>query len=130
MSRATRQFSDLNLFFTRHPATADVTKKFDEEAVKASIRNLISTRNYERPFHPEIGCQIYSVLFEHFTPVTKQVMKRTIADVIDKFEPRAQLLDVVIRDRSDSNEVEVEVVFKIINSERPITLKTAISRVR
>lgn len=130
MSRSTRQFSDLNLFFTRHPATADVTKKFDEEAVKASIRNLISTRNYERPFHPEIGCQIYSVLFEHYTPVTRQVMRKTIADVIDKFEPRAQLLDIIIRDKSDSNEVEVEVVFKIINSERPITLKTAISRVR
>ena len=87
-TRNTRQFTDLNLMFTKHPATADVTKKIDEEAVKSSIRNLISTKNYERPFHPEIGCQIYSLLFENFNPITVQVMKRTIFQVIEKYEPR------------------------------------------
>jgi phage baseplate assembly protein W len=130
INRTTRQYSDLNLLFSSHPSTADVTKKVDEEAIKASLRNLISTRNYERPFHPEIGCQIYSLLFENFTPVTKQVMKRTIFQVINKFEPRVQVLDVIIRDMVDSNSISVDVIFKIINNEKPITLRTAISRVR
>lgn len=130
INRKTRQYSDLNLLFTAHPATADVTKKTDEEAVKASIRNLIQTKNYERPFHPEIGCQIYSLLFENYTPVVKQVMKKTIFDVIDKFEPRAQIIDVIIRDRPDNNSLDLEIIFKLLNSERPITLRTAISRVR
>lgn len=130
MARNTRQFSDINLLFTASPATADVTKKVDEEAIKASLRNLIQTRNYERPFHPEIGCQIYSLLFENFTPVTVQVMKRTIQDTVQKFEPRVRLLDLKIRDNSDSNEVLVDIIFKIINTEKPITLTTAISRVR
>lgn len=130
MSRNTRQFSDINLLFTSHPGTKDITKKVDEEAVKASVRNLISTRNYERPFHPEIGCQIYSLLFENFSPVTRQIMQRTIYDTIDKFEPRARVMDVKVRDKIDNNEVDVEVVFKLINSEKPITLKTTITRVR
>lgn len=130
INRNTRQFSDLSLLFTPHPVTADVVKKVDEEAVKASIRNLISTKNYERPFHPEIGCQIYSLLFENFSPVVKQVMKKTIFSVIDKFEPRAVVLDVVIRDKPDNNSIDVDVIFKLINSDRPITLRTAISRVR
>jgi phage baseplate assembly protein W len=130
INRKTRQYSDINLLFTAHPATADITKKTDEEAVKASIRNLIQTKNYERPFHPEIGCQIYSLLFENYTPIVKQVMKKTIFDVIDKFEPRAQIIDVIIRDKPDENSIDVEVVFKLLNSERPITLRTAISRVR
>lgn len=130
INRNTRQFSDLSLLFTAHPVTADIVKKVDEEAVKASIRNLISTKNYERPFHPEIGCQIYSLLFENFSPVVKQVMKKTIISVIDKFEPRAVVLDVVIRDKPDNNSIDVDVIFKLINSDRPITLRTAISRVR
>lgn len=130
MSRNTRQFTDLNLLFTSHPGTKDVTKKVDEEAVKASVRNLISTRNYERPFHPEIGCQIYSLLFENFSPVTRQIMQRTIFDTIEKFEPRARVMDVKIRDKIDNNEVDVEVVFRLINNEKPITLKTTILRVR
>jgi phage baseplate assembly protein W len=130
INRKTRQYADLNLSFTSHPATADVTKKLDEEAVKASIRNLISTRHYERPFHPEIGCQIYALLFENYSPITRQVMKKTIFDVIEKFEPRVQVMDVVIRDKPDNNSIDLEILFKVINSDRPITLRTAISRIR
>jgi phage baseplate assembly protein W len=108
----------------------DITKKYDDEAVKTSLKNLIQTKNYERPFHPEIGCQIFSLLFENFTPITKQVMKRTIFDVIEKFEPRVTVLDVKVRDRIDTNDISIELVYRLNNSDRPITLNTAISRVR
>jgi len=129
-TRNTRQFTDFNLLFTPHPATADITKKTDEDAVKASIRNLISTKNYERPFHPEIGCQIYSLLFENFNPITVQVMKRTIFQVIEKYEPRAQVLEVNLRAKPDDNEINIEIIFKVINTSRPVTLNAAISRIR
>lgn len=130
MARNTRQYADLNLLFTRHPLSGDVTKKQDEEAVKASLRNLISTRHYERPFHPEIGCQIHSLLFENFTPVTLQVMKKTIFDVVEKFEPRVTVLDVKIRDRADENRLDLDIIFRLNNSERPITVSTFLTRVR
>ena len=130
MARNTRQFSDLNLLFTRHPVTGDVTKKVDEEAIKFSLRNLISTRHYERPFHPEIGCQIHSLLFENFTPVTMQIMRKAIFDVVNKFEPRVTVLEVNIRDRADENRLDLDIIFKINNSERPVTLSTFLSRVR
>ena len=129
-TRTTRQYSDFNLLFTRHPVTGDVAKRNDEESVKASLRNLISTKHYERPFHPEIGCQIYSLLFENFNPVTKQVMMKTIFDTIQKFEPRATVLDVKLRERIDQNDLSIDIIFKINNSERPITLTTFITRVR
>jgi phage baseplate assembly protein W len=128
--RNTRQYSDLNLLFTTNQDTLDITKKYDDEAVKTSLKNLIQTKNYERPFHPEIGCQIFSLLFENFTPITKQVMKRTIFDVIEKFEPRVTVLDVKVRDRIDTNDISIELVYRLNNSDRPITLNTAISRVR
>lgn len=129
-TRQTRQFSDLNLLFTTNPATADIVKKIDEEAIKASVRNIISTKNYERPFHPEIGCQVYSLLFENLTPVTVQVMKRTILQAIDKFEPRVVVTNINIRDDSDNNSVSIDVFFRIINSERPVTVTTTLSRIR
>ena len=129
-TRNTRQYTDFNLLFTSHPVTADVTVKNDEEAVKQSLRNLISTRNYERPFHPEIGCQIHGLLFENFNPVTVQVMKKTIIDTIDKFEPRVTVLEVKISEKADDNEVACDIIFRLNNSDRPITLTTLLTRVR
>lgn len=130
MARATRQFSDINLLFTINPSTADITRKYDEEAIKASVRNLISTKNYERPFHPEIGCQVYSLLFENFTPVVSQTMKKAIFQVIEKFEPRVSVDEVRIAENTDRNEVIVDVFFRIINSDRPLTVSTSLSRIR
>ena len=130
ITRNTKTFTDLNLLFTANPATGDVTKKVDEEAIKSSIKNLIQTKNYERPFHPEIGCQVFSLLFENFTPVTREVLKKTIFDVIEKFEPRASVLDVKINETADNNDLNVYVEFLINNSDRPVTLKTTIQRVR
>jgi phage baseplate assembly protein W len=130
IQRNTRTFSDLNLLFTVNPATLDVTKRINEEAVKASVRNLIQTKNFERPFHPEIGCQINNLLFENVSPIIFQLMKKTVFDVLEKFEPRIVVLDVLTQERPDQNELDVTIIFKIVNTERPITLRTTIQRVR
>ena len=130
INRRTRQFSDINLLLTANPVTGDVTKKIDEEAIKASVKNLISTNNYERLFHPEIGCQIHGLLFENFYVVTREIMKKTVFDVINKFEPRVAVLDVSIEENLDSNGLDVEVTFLILNTERPVTLNTTLTRVR
>ena len=130
INRNSKSFADLNLLFTASPSTGDITKKTDEEAIKSSLRNLISTKNYERPFHPEIGCQIFSLLFENFTSVTSQLMRKTIQDVVNKFEPRVNILDIKLSETEDQNNLDVSITFKIINTERPVTLNTSIQRVR
>ena len=130
INRKIRQFSDISLVFGIHPATADVVKKNDEEAVKASIRNLILTKNYERPFHPEIGCQVHSLLFELWDPVLKNVVEKSVQDVIDKFEPRAKLVTVEVTDKSDTNEIDVTVTFMMQNINSPVTVTTTLSRAR
>jgi len=130
INRKTRQFTDFNLLFTSHPSTKDITFKTDEDAVKASVRNLISTNNFERPFHPEIGCQIFGLLFENINPLTMDIMKQTIIDTVSKFEPRAVILDVNLNDSTDKNSIDVDVIFRLVNNEKPITLRTAITRAR
>ncbi len=123
-------YKDLNFLFQKHPLSADIVKNTDEAAIKASVLNLLSTKNYERPFHPEIGCQIWSLLFENFSPVVTSIAIQTIKDVIDKFEPRVTFKEAKIRERDDSNEIEVEVHVVINSTDRLIRITTALTRVR
>ena len=92
--RNAQVFSDLNLNFVAHPLTGDITKLTNIEAVKRSVRNLINTNFYERPFHPEIGSDVRAVLFEPVSPIVESVLSRHVQDVIANFEPRVELINV------------------------------------
>jgi phage baseplate assembly protein W len=130
MARNTRTFSDLDLNFTAHPVTKDITRRFDENAVKTSLRNLILTSNYERPFHSEIGSPIKRLLFEPATPMTQVMIKKAVEDTVINFEPRVQLLEVDVNVSPDNNSVYVSIYFKIVNTERPLSLDLVLERTR
>ena len=130
MARNTRIFSDLDLNFTKHPVTGDIARRYDENAVKSSLKNLILTSNYERPFHSELGSQVRALLFEPATPMTRVLLERSIEDLITNFEPRVQLISVEANISDDNNAVYIRVEFKIVNTERPLTLDLALERTR
>lgn len=130
MARNTRLFSDLDLNFAKHPVTSDVSRKFDDEAIKQSVKNLILTQNYERPFHSEIGSQIRGLLFEPATPMLSMMLKRAISDTIINFEPRVKLIDVIVKLQPEQNSVNVTIIFSIINTIRPITVNLTLKRTR
>ena len=94
ISRNVRQYRDLDLFFSRKQGSGDVNKITDIEAVKRSVRNLVLTNFYEKPFHPEIGSGIRDMLFENMSPLTAAVLAKKVEDVIENFEPRARLIGV------------------------------------
>ena len=102
-TRSNNLYTDLNLNFAKNPATKDVTRLKDVEAVKRSVRNLILTNRFERPFHPEIGANVRALLFENMTPVTEQLLTERIADTLRVYEPRAVLNDVVVSGSLDTN---------------------------
>jgi phage baseplate assembly protein W len=130
MARSTRTFSDLDLNFGMHPVTRDVVLKYDDQAIKASVRNLVLTQNNERPFHSEIGSQIRGLLFENATPMLNIMLKRAITDTIVNFEPRVKLNDVVVTVSPDNNEVYVSIYFTIINTTRPLQVDLILTRTR
>ena len=86
--RNSRQFSDIDLDFTRNVVTSDVVSVEDVVAVKRSVKNLVQTNFYERPFQPELGCGIRELLFENFTPITKVLLEKKIEEVLKNYEPR------------------------------------------
>ena len=130
MPTNTRTFTDLDLNFTAHPVNKDVAIKYDEQAIKQSVRNLILTKNFERPFHSEIGSQVRGLLFEPVTEMSVSIIKRSIVDVIRNYEPRVQLVDVFVNVRPDENYVDIRIVFKSINTATPIELTLTLERTR
>lgn len=130
INRNTREYTDFSLIFNAHPSSLDVVKKTNEDAIKQSLKNLLLTKHYERPFHPEIGCQIHSLLFENWDPIVERTMQQTIIDLVNKFEPRVRLINVRVDPRPDENGVNISVEFQIINSDRPVKFTTALTRVR
>ena len=97
-TRNSRPFRDIDLDFGRNAITNDVNVVEDVIAIKRSVRNLIQTNFYERPFQPELGCGIRELLFEPFTPMTKVFLQRKIEEVLINYEPRIQLQNVAVDD--------------------------------
>jgi len=116
--------------FSPHPYSKDILTRKNVDAVKTSIQNLILTKNYERPFHPEIGSQVMSLMFENMVPSTIAAIEKSIRNTITKFEPRANLIEVNIVDKSDLNAIDIEVIFSLNNVSLPVTVTTTINRVR
>ena len=123
-------FKDINLSLAKHPITGDIASLSNVEAVKRSVRNLINTNFYERPFHPEIGSNVRSVLFEPVSPVVAAVLERHVKDVIDNFEPRAELIDVMVSDNADANEYRVQIKFFVVNSSDIVDMNIFLERLR
>ena len=88
----------------------------DIEAVKRSVRNLVMYSHYEKPFHPEIGSGIRTILFENMTPFVSNTLRRLIEDTITNFEPRVRLAEVAVNPNFDNNQYEVTVEFYVENS--------------
>ena len=116
IDRNVRQYTDLDLFFSKKSTSKDISKVTDIQAVKRSIRNLVLTNHYEKPFHPEIGSGVRDILFEPMTPLTAHILTRKIEDVIENFEPRAKLTAVRALPKLDRNEYEVTIEFLVVNA--------------
>ena len=128
--KAVRTYRDLDLDFTRHPVTNDVVKIEDVNAVKRSVRNLVNTQFYERPFHPELGCGVRDLLFENYTPMTGIFIRRKIEEVLVNYEPRAKISSIVVNEEEDRNGIKVEVNFYVLNLPNPVTVTTTLQRIR
>ena len=128
--RANRIYKDLDLNFGRNVVTGDVNKLTDVEAVKRSVRNLINTSHFERPFHPEIGSDVRRMLFEPMTPLTALSLQRKVGEVLNNFEPRIKLVQILARPNLDRNSYHLTIMFYVIGSSEPITVETFLERLR
>ena len=129
-TRSSRIFKDLNLDFQQNAATKDIQKLTDVEAVKRSVRNLISTNHYEKPFHPEIGSNLRAMLFELMTPQMNHVISKQIENLIKNYEPRCNLTQVHTQPMFDRNGYSVQISFRVNNHQEPVIVESFLERLR
>ena len=129
-TRNSRRFRDIDLDFTRNAVTNDVNVVEDVIAVKRSVKNLIQTNFYERPFNPELGCGVRELLFENFTPMTKVFLQKKIEEVLNNYEPRINLNSVRVDDDQDNNRLVVDIYFYVIGVPGPQQVQTFLQRLR
>ena len=128
--RSSRIYKDLNLGFQQNTATKDIQKLTDVEAVKRSVRNLINTNHYEKPFHPEIGSNLRAMLFENITPQMTHVISKNIEMLLKNYEPRCRLVQVNTQPMFDRNGYACQIFFYVVNHPEPVTVESFLERLR
>lgn len=129
-TNVTREYRDLDLNFNIHPVKKDINKNVAERAVINSIKNLILTNRYERPFRPEISSNIRAMLFENLDIITASNLQREIQEVITNFEPRVRVIFVKVKPDFDNNGFSVDIEFLILNRTDPININFLLQRIR
>ena len=118
------RYSDLDFNFAKS-STRDVARKFDNNAIKQSLRNVVLTNFYERPFRPSFGGNLLSRLFDQASPGMISEVNSDIKKAITTYEPRVTLRKVTT-DWNDTNrtlQVEIEYSFLDNNDVLDITIE-------
>jgi phage baseplate assembly protein W len=123
-------YSDLDLDFLPHPVTGDVVRKTGTDAVKRSMRNLILTNFYEKPFRHGIGSNAIKLLFDNMTPLTSSFLKDAIIEVLRNYETRVEVLDVKVGMDFDNNGYNVTIDFIVLNRNLPVSVSLFLERIR
>lgn len=123
-------YADLDLDFMPHPTTKDVMKKTGIEAIKRSVRNLILTNFYDRPFRSYIGSGALKLLFENMNPITANFLNNAILEVIQNNEPRVRVDDLLVNFDYDNNGYNVTLYFTILNRNEPAVINLFLERIR
>ena len=125
-----RDYTDLDLNFTANPVTKDVAKRVGPDAVARSIRNLVMTNFYDRPFRPFIGSNAQKMLFDNMDSSTSRLLETTIQQVIESFEPRATVLGVKVTADIDNNGYSAKIAFRVNNRSEAFQATIFLERIR
>jgi phage baseplate assembly protein W len=123
-------YRDLDLDFIANPVTKDVSRKIGVEALKRSVRNLILTNFYDRPFRSYIGSNAQKLLFDNMNPLTANFLKDAIKETIENYEPRVALKSVIVQIQEDNNGYMVSIDFTIKNNDQPANITVFLERIR
>lgn len=129
-NKNTRLYADFNLNFKPHPLTGDIQMKYDEDAVKQSVYNLIMLNRYEKPFRPEISGEVRELLFEPMNQSTSIAIRSKIEFILKQFEPRIRLEDVLVEPYFEKQQYDITIKYKIINTLSSVEQKIFLQRVR
>lgn len=124
-----KPYSDLDVTLTRD-VTNDISPLKDIDAVKAAVKNLVLTSFGERPFQPNLGSAVKSILFEPADRISIAILKDSIYTVLQKNEPRIDSITIQIYDESENNRYMVDLGFRVISLNQEVDVSFYLQRVR
>ena len=114
VERISRGFKDLSMSFQVNPINSDLIATKNETAIARSVRNLVITRPGERFFNPNLGSKVYETLFDNMDEISASIIQDEIRDTIDNYEPRVELIEVIVDPDYDNNDFDVVIKYNII----------------
>lgn len=123
-------YSDIDFTFMPKPVTGDVALSYDQQAVIRSVRNLLLTNHFERPFNPDLGSNLNALLFENISPSLTVAIQNEIMSTISNYEPRALVKSVAVSVLPDQNSYTATITFYIANATIPTTVTVLLQRDR
>ena len=115
--------------FERKPS-GDIYRKTDADAVKQSVKNIVSTNRFEKPFEVFYGANITGMLFELADAGMGTHVEDQVKSAIEEYEPRARVLKINVFSNPDRNTLQVELLFRVTSTEQEVELQTTVSRLR
>lgn len=129
-SNVLKVFKDLDLSLNIHPIKKDINKHIGEKAIINSLKNLLLTNHFERPFQPFLGSNIRALLFEPLDGIVAKAIDTEIRNTIKNFEPRIEIIDLKIVADYDNNGFSVTLTFRPLNISNTIQINFFLERVR
>ena len=123
-------FRDIPLNLTVHPVTGNLRVLTNAEAIKQSVKNIVLTNFYERPYNPEFGGDVLSQLFENMDPITEYNISKNIRVSLENYEPRAIVDDIITTVYDDQNALTVKIKFSVQTIPEPLEVNVLLERVR
>ena len=119
LERVKQEFKDISMSFETNPLNDDLIALKNSSAIARSIRNIVFTQPGEKFFNPDFGSRISESLFENIDDASADVIRDEIRSSIRNFEPRVNLLSVIVRPNFDFNEMNVTIEYEIIGIDIP-----------
>ena len=119
LERVSQGFKDISMTFQANPLNEDLIALKNANAIARSVRNIVFTTPGEKFFDPSFGSRITESLFENIDEITASVIIDEIRESIENYEPRVQLIDVLVFPNYDNNAFDVNIVYEIIGIEIP-----------
>lgn len=119
LERVSQGFKDISASFQINPLNSDLIAVTNTNAIARSVRNLILTKKGEKPFEPNIGSGVYDLLFENMDKQTATVIRDEIMLVLENYEPRIEIIEVLVKPNYDEGAMDVTLQYQIVGIDVP-----------
>jgi phage baseplate assembly protein W len=105
-------FSDIDIELSQQ-TDGDVLKDIEHEAIKNSIRNIVTTSKGTRRMLPEFGANLEEILFEPMDEHTARRIGSIILDEIAKWEYRVIIDNIDVTGNIDKMQYNITISYHI-----------------